>query len=158
MLRFTSAAVTARRLPSCIAGRASSLASSPAFRPPVTSLRCRPSDAARFRVFASSSAANEGAESPSSPTSSASASTPEQSTPSLSRESRQSETQAINLRAIKQSDQIGAAAEQLKKRLGGERAGGEREIGFSFFLFSLFFRSIPLFQKPRHNRATTFNL
>ena len=57
---------------------------------------------------------NGGAESPSS--SSAASSSSEQSsstTPSLSRESRQSETQAINVRAIKLSDQIGAAVESV---------------------------------------------
>ena len=122
MLRFTSAAATARRLP-CIAGRAP--VSAPVSRPSATSLRYRQNDAPSLRTFASLSDANEGtnggAESPSS--SSAASSSSEQSsstTPSLSRESRQSETQAINLRAIKQSDQIGAAAEQLKKRLGGK--------------------------------------
>lgn len=124
MLRFTSAAATARRLP-CIAGRAS-VSSSPVSRPSATSLRYRQNDVLSLRTFASSSDANEGTNGGAeSPTLSSSPEQPSATTPSLSRESRQSETQAINLRAIKQSDQIGAAAEQLKKRLGGKEKGVE---------------------------------
>ena len=121
MLRFTSAAATARRLPSCIAnaGRATN---SPACRPPTTALRCRRVDTPSLRVFASSSddlKETNGGDETSASSTSASEQQPSTTPNLLSRESRQSETQAVNLRAVRVPDQMSAAAEQLKKRLGG---------------------------------------